>query len=144
MERVIEYTWLCPVEHIFQFLTKHPEGIPRLPYHENFWMGTTVTMENKDWANILEIKKIAAGVRFVSFEPLLGMLPNHVSLEGIDWIIIGKLTGSRRVKLDPNWVYQVRGEALAHKIPIFMKNNLKPEFPGELIQEFPEDAKRSS
>ena len=143
METIIKYCWLCPVEHTFQFLTKNPEGIPRFPYKSNFWMGTTVTMENQDWKNILEIKKISAGVRFVSFEPLLGRLPLHVNLAGLDWIIIGKLTGSKKVKLDPEWVSDIVSQARELGIPIFMKNNLKPEFPGELIQEFPGDAKRS-
>lgn len=138
-DAVIELCWLCPVKHSFQFLTKQPHLIPELPYPKNFWMGTTVTMENEDWKNIEAIKKIQAGIRFVSFEPLLGRLPSDVSLENLDWIIIGKLTGSRRVKLDPMWVVEIWGEALAHKIPIFMKDNLKPEYPYELIQKFPGD-----
>lgn len=102
-------------------------------------MGTTVTTEHEDWKNIESIKKVQAGVRFASFEPLLGRLPSDVSLEGLEWIIIGKLTGSRRVKLDPLWVMQIKKAAEQLGIPIFMKNNLKPEFPGELIQQFPQE-----
>lgn len=145
METVIKYCWLCPVPHTFQFLTKHPEMIPPLPFPENFWMGTTVTMENQDWKKILKIKNtFARGVKFVSFEPLLGRLPSHVSLGGIDWIIIGKLTSSKKVKLDYSWVHEIEAEAMLHKIPIFMKNNLKPEFPGKLIQEFPKIETRNA
>jgi len=142
MEEVIKSAWLCPTEHTFQFLTKNPERIPRIPYKGNFWMGTTVTMENQDWRNILEIKKVSAGVRFVSFEPILGKLPLHVGLHDLNWIIIGKLTGSRKVKLDPRWVYEIMYAAQDLKIPLFMKNNLKPEFPDKLIQEFPKVAQR--
>lgn len=134
---VLFSAWSCPVKHEFQFLTKNPELIPNISYPENFWMGTTVTGENEDWRNIEEIKKIRAGVRFVSFEPLLGALPIGEDLKGLNWVIIGKLTGSRKVKLDSAWVNRILNRALQHGIPVFMKNNLKPEYPEELIQEFP-------
>lgn len=134
---VISYARMCPINHSFQFLTKNPELIPGLPYPDNFWLGTTVTCENEDWINIEHIKRVHAGVVFVSFEPLLGAIPISLDLKGLDWIIIGKLTGSRRVKLDPRWVNRILNRALQHGIPVFMKNNLKPEYPGELIQEFP-------
>jgi protein gp37 len=129
---------LCPVKHTFQLLTKNPERIPLdKTFPENFWLGTTVTCENEDWRNIESIKKVHCGVRFVSFEPLLGEMPKSVSLNGIDWIIIGKLTGSRKVKLDPAWVLHTLKKAFELKIPVFMKNNLKPEIPLKLIQEWP-------
>jgi len=134
---VIASARFCPVPHTFQFLTKNPERIPDIPYPDNFWMGATVTNEDQDWRNIEEIKKVHAGIRFVSFEPLLRALPVDVSLEGIDWIIIGKLTGSKRVKLYPSWVNRLLHRAGEYDIPVFMKNNLKPEYPGKLIQEFP-------
>ena len=137
METIVKSAWLCPVPHTFQVLTKFPDRIPNLPFPRNFWIGTTVTMENKDWKNIPSIITIHAGVRFACFEPLLGRLPHHVSLEDLDWIIIGKLTGSRRVRLEPSWVSEIVAAAIKLGIPVFMKNNLKPEFPGELIQEFP-------
>lgn len=80
----------CPVDHTFQLLTKNPERIPANKFPENFWIGTTVTNEAGDWRNIEQIKKVHCGVRFVSFEPLLGALPEHVDLQGVDWIIIWK------------------------------------------------------
>lgn len=140
---ILAAAWCCPVAHTFQFLTKFPELIPDIPYPENFWIGTTVTCENEDWKNIEEIKKVCAEVRYVSFEPLLGRLPFHVSLEGIDWIIIGKLTGSKKVELDPRWVWEILAAADQLGIPVFLKNNLlkdHPEFPKR--QEFPVPKKR--
>lgn len=134
---VLSYARNCPVLHTFQFLTRSPELIPKRLYPDNFWMGATVTCENGDWKRIEAIKKVHAGVRFVSFEPLLGMLPIDVSLEGLDWVIIGKLTGSKKVKLNSNWVCRILWKAEEYGIPVFMKNNLKPEYQGELIQEFP-------
>ncbi len=134
----------CPIKHTFQLLTKNPERIPRGSFPENVWVGTTVTNENKDWRNLEHIKKLQAKVKFASFEPLLGALPCDVSLEGLDWVIIGKLTGSNRVRLDPGAVWDIISRAQAESIPIFIKNNilnLTEEFPGFAkiphLQEFP-------
>lgn len=135
-DKVLESAEGCPVDHVFQLLTKNPERIPEREFPENFWIGCTVTNEAEDWKNIEEIKKVRCGVRFASFEPLLGALPEYVDLFGLEWIIIGKLTGSRRVELDPVWVWDIVKRAQEFGIPVFMKNNLG--FPSELkIQEFP-------
>lgn len=136
---VLDSMLWCPVKHTFQMLTKNPERIPTGPkYPENWWFGTTVTNENEDWRNIEEIKKVDASVRFGCFEPLLGQLPDDVCLKGLQWIIIGKLTGSKKVKLDAYWVSHILQEANRHNIPVFMKNNLIPTFAkSELRQEFP-------
>jgi protein gp37 len=114
----------CPVKHTFQLLTKNPELIPRDRFPDNVWIGTTVTNKNGDWRNIEEIKKVTAKIRFVSFEPLLNYLPIDVCLDGLQWIIIGKLTGSRRIKLNGDWVHDIINEAERHDIPFFLKHNL--------------------
>lgn len=137
-DAVLDSIVRCPVKHIFQLLTKNPERIPNIHFPDNVWVGTTVTGENKfqlgfdDTVHINHIKKVKAKTRFVSFEPLLGRI--KPDLKGIQWVIIGKLTGSKRVKLDPLWVDVIFGEAQALDIPVFMKNNLGFENP---IQEFP-------
>jgi len=128
----------CPVEHAFQLLTKNPERIPDEVFPHNVWVGTTVTNENGDFRNIREIKRVKANCRFVSFEPLLQALPYSIDLHGLQWIIIGKLTGSRKVELQKKWVEDLIREALDWDIPVFMKNNLCPPFETkDLIQNFP-------
>jgi protein gp37 len=136
-EAVWDSMLFCPVKHTFQLLTKNPENIPKdVEYPENFWFGTTVTCENNDWKNIEEIKKVNAKVRFTSFEPLLGLIPDEICLDGLQWVIIGKLTGSKRVKLDNYWVWRILNEARSHNIPVFIKNNVG--WP-EKIQDFPRE-----
>jgi protein gp37 len=138
---VLESIDRCPVDHTFQLLTKNPERIPIgnwAAMGKKLWIGTTVTNENDDWKNVELIKKVHAPVAFVSFEPLLGPLPAGVSLRGLDWIIIGKLTGSRKVKLDIHWVWDILARAEQLDIPVFVKNNLLKEFPLlSKTQEFP-------
>ena len=137
-EQVMDAILFCPIKHTFQFLTKNPEKIPLVIYPKNVWLGTTVTNENDDARNIYEIKQRAARVRFVSFEPLLAKLPYWADLKGLNWIIIGKLTGSKKVKLRKPWVEDILHGAMDYDIPVFMKNNLCPPFEKkDLIQEFP-------
>lgn len=135
-EAVLDSMLWCPVKHSFQTLTKNPELIPKMPeYPDNFWFGTTVTGENGDERNIDQIKKVRAKIRFVSFEPLLGHIDFRAhSLKGIQWIIVGKLSGSKRVKLEPKWVAEITREATEHNIPLFLKDNLGW---GTGLQEFP-------
>jgi len=100
------------------------------------WIGTTVTGCG-DECNIDSIRDVDAKVRFVSFEPLLNEIDFcNFNLEGIDWLIIGKLTGSKRVKLKNSWLIDIREEASWWQIPIFEKNNLGLPNP---IQEFPKE-----
>jgi protein gp37 len=136
-EAVIDSMLFCPIKHTFQLLTKNPENIPKqVMFPDNWWFGTTVTGENNDVKNIDEIKKVHANVRFVSFEPLLGKI--EPDLKGIQWVIIGKLTGSKRVKLQDEWVDTIFKEARRLNIPVFMKNNLIPDYHGLYwMQEFP-------
>jgi len=134
---VLHSMFKCPVKHTFQTLTKNPELIPQIHFPDNVWVGTTVTGENGDTKNIDAIKKVDAKVRFVSFEPLLGEI--WADLSDIQWVIIGKLTGSKRVKLDYKEVTKLTEQAKALGIPVFQKNNLGLSNP---IQEFPDVGRR--
>jgi protein gp37 len=136
---VIKSVEMCPIKHIFQLLTKNPERINR--YHvfpENVWIGATVNTAEDFW-RIREIACVQSKIRFISFEPLLGDMED-VELGGINWVIIGKLTGSKKVKLDMKWVMDVSAECSRQKIPVFLKNNLglknpRQEFPAILGEE---------
>jgi len=123
----------CPIKHSFQLLTKQPHLIPRdYEFPDNVWVGVTVTNQS-EVGKIAELREnVLANTLFASFEPLLG--PINVDLNGIQWIIIGKLTGSKRVKLQRWWVEGLILDARKLGIPIFMKNNLGYDNP---IQEFP-------
>jgi protein gp37 len=129
----------CPIKHTFQLLTKNPENISEVwEWPENVWIGTTVTNENGDWRNLEQIKRVQADVVFASFEPLLEKLPSSADLQGLDWIIIGKLTGSRKVQLDLAWVWDLLARADRLDIPVFIKNNILKNYPGmSKTQEFP-------
>jgi len=122
-------------QHIFQILTKHIERACIWNFPDNVWLG--VTIDKMVGTRLICLRQSSAKIKFVSFEPLLGEI--IIDLEGIDWIIIGAETGNRKGKVKPKeqWILNLLKEAEDHQIPIFMKNNLKPYYKGELIQEFP-------
>jgi len=119
--------------HIIQFLTKCPERIHRIDWPENIWLGATVTNQGEADRMIRDLTQgVGASVHYVSFEPLLG--PVKPELADIEWIIIGKLTGSRKVPLQKEWVQSLIDQARSRNIPVFVKNNVG--WP-EKIQYFP-------
>ena len=122
-------------QHTFQLLTKQPQGIEFFRKPDNIWCGVTVTCQQDVDNNMIRHlrKRTNAKVKFVSFEPLLGEI--GCDLRGIDWVIIGKLTGSRAVKLQKEWVENLIKNAEHHDVPVFIKDNLSWH---KKVQEFPE------
>ena len=122
--------------HTFIILTKRPELIDR-PMPDNVWLGVSVEGAEDSW-RIEKLAGIKARVRFVSLEPFIGTTPRLLSPREFDWLIVGRLTGHGR-KRDPEphalgWLVL---QAKKLGIPIFMKDNLKDNWAGPLIQEYP-------
>jgi len=120
--RVFDVMNACQ-QHTFQVLTKRPQlaasHASKLRWTDNIWMGATV--ENALVAHrVRELRNINAKVRFLSLEPLLGPLP-RLSLEGIDWVILGGESGPGARAMQPAWTRQVRDRCLARSVPFFFK-----------------------
>ena len=132
-------------QHTFQFLTEQPEWMSYWVFPNNCWCGVTVQNEGAI-ERIGKLTDVRApnppAITFASFEPL------HSGIDGgiykvigkLDWIIVGAETGNRKDKIEPKeeWIEQVIQQADHWHLPIFMKDNLKPYWHGELRQEFPE------
>ena len=121
----------------FIILTKRPERIGR-PMPPNVWLGVSVTSSKDAW-RIVELRRVAAEVRFASFEPILDH-SFELDLRFLDWVIVGRLTG-RGSRYDPAEDVLDRFVRMArlHRVPLFMKDNLKGIWPGPLIQEWPKE-----
>ena len=77
----------------------------------------------------------------VTFEPLFDN-PGSVDLSGINWIVVGTMTGvqSRKVHTEPEWAWSLADQAHVLDIPVFMKEDLVPIIGDEnMIQEMPEE-----
>lgn len=140
IERVFEAAKAAPW-HTYLFLTKNPvrymqlAGAGMLPEDKNFWYGSTATTPDDPfwWSDYHNT--------FVSIEPLLKPLvaSEEESIKKVGWIIVGAETGQQKNKTvpQPEWVQDILDETRKAGIPIFMKDNLKSYWNGELIQEFP-------
>ena len=126
-------------QHTFQFLTKFPERTEEFFFSENCWCGVTIE-DDKHYNRTLSLQGIDAPIRFISFEPLHSAIPFNSSDFGwVDWVIIGAETGNRKGKITPKeeWILSIVLQADKLKVPVFMKDNLKPYWKGELRQESP-------
>ncbi|MDP2673545.1 MAG: phage Gp37/Gp68 family protein [Dehalococcoidia bacterium] len=108
--------------HTFQVLTKRAERLadlaPRLPWPRNVWMG--VSVENQRWTSrIDDLRRVAAKVRFLSCEPLLG--PLKLDLHGIHWAIVGGESGPRARRMNPDWVRDIRQQCAEAGVAFFFK-----------------------
>jgi protein gp37 len=109
--------------HQFQALTKRSQRLlqlsPKLQWPQNVWMG--VTVENADCSfRIDHLRQTPAAIKFVSFEPLLGPIPN-INLKGIDWVIVGGESGPNARPMNPEWAIDIRDQCLTAGVPFFFK-----------------------
>ncbi|ERI10917.1 phage protein Gp37/Gp68 [Aneurinibacillus aneurinilyticus ATCC 12856] len=108
---------------------------------QNVWLGTSVENQKTADERIPLLLQTPAAVRFLSCEPLLGMvdLKLHDSLlyhtsgwwpplseytkvgEVIDWVIVGGESGSKARPMHPDWVRSIRDQCAEFNIPFFFK-----------------------
>ncbi len=142
--------------HTFLILTKRPERLLKWTeaktwatawpideiWPENVMFG--VTIENKDYLYRMDLlRRVPAEKRFVSFEPLLGEIPD-VDLSGVSLCIVGGESGAEPRYMDPDWARGLRDDCKAAGVSFFMKQ-MSGKTPKErhaipddlLIREFP-------
>jgi protein gp37 len=110
-------------QHQYQVLTKRSKRLAnvgqRLEWPPNLWMG--VSVENSKYRfRIDHLRRVGAAVRFISAEPLLGPL-HDLDLNSIHWVIAGGESGPRARPMDPAWVFDLRDQCNAARVPFFFK-----------------------
>jgi protein gp37 len=119
------------------------------------WIQLGVTAENQEMADerIPLLLKIPAAVRFVSVEPMLGLVDLHIDwlspfvevdaslnrTPRLDWVICGAETGLGARYMDPQWARDLRDQCRATGTPFFFKKmSNRAETPDDLnLKEFP-------
>lgn len=111
--------------HTFQILTKRPDRMASVLKREEFtvlpnvWLGTSI--EDVERLFRLEsLRETPALIRFISFEPLLGPIPN-VDLGGIQWAIVGGESGPGSRPIDEAWVEDIKRNCRRNKVAFFFK-----------------------
>jgi protein gp37 len=118
--------------------------IDKLP--ANIWCGVTVTNQDEADSLIPILLQVPAVVKFVSIEPMCGPIdilrvdisPDHDRTKwmflnplkrnpigdtdtGIDWVIVGGMTGPQARPLHIGWVRDIRNKCQDYNIPFFFK-----------------------
>ena len=95
---------------------------PLLPLR-NVWLG--VSVEDQKWADIRipALLDTPAAVRFLSCEPLLGLvgIADILYDGGIHWVIVGGESGLNARPMEPWWARELRDECVQAGVPFFFK-----------------------
>jgi protein gp37 len=129
--------WLLLTKRIQNF-GKHA------PWHDddippNVWLGITCGDQSeydRDWPRLREL---GARVRFISYEPALGVLAIPFEPDHPDWVICGGESGPGARYMPPEWAHWTKASCERLVIPFFMKQMTgKAPIPADLlVREFP-------
>jgi len=127
--RVFEVMNRAP-QHQFQILTKRSEKlkalISKVHISDNIWIG--VSVENVETTfRIKDLQDVGFKNSFISFEPLIGPIPN-IDLAGICWVIVGGESGPRARKVEKDWIISIKELCEKQNIPFFFKQWGKTQF----------------
>lgn len=145
---------VCP-QHTFQILTKRPErmkeymchvgardiephmarlrpGIARIDWPwRNVWLGVSVEDQKTADERIPLLLQTPAAVRWVSYEPALGLVDfsswlispygQQYGAMSLDWIVAGGESGPGARPAHPDWFRSVRDQCQAAGVPFFFK-----------------------
>lgn len=113
--------------HTFQVLTKRSSlmahylqtryGRKRGPDH--IWVGVSIEDGAKK-SRVDQLRSTPAGIRFLSIEPLIGPV-GRLTLDGIDWVIVGGESGPGARRMDPCWVRDIRDQCIRARVAFFFK-----------------------
>jgi protein gp37 len=129
--------------HIYQVLTKRSSLMARYlrrryahrsaPAH--IWLGVSVE-DRQNTVRIRHLQNAPAGIKFISFEPLIGSV-GAVDLEGIDWAIVGGESGPRARPMLENWATDIRDQCKAQGVAFFFKQwgGVRPKSGGRRLQD---------
>jgi len=109
--------------HTYQVLTKRSKRLAaiadRLIWPSNLWMGVSVE-DDRYTFRIRHLAEVAAAVRFLSCEPLLGPL-DHLDLDAIHWVIAGGESGLAARTIEADWVRSIRDQCGDAGVAFFFK-----------------------
>lgn len=112
----------------YQILTKRPENIStRLPKdwgngYPNVWLG--VSVESQKYLNRAEVlSKIPSVIRFISYEPSLGLVDFSSVLPNYQWLISGGESGYDPRPARQEWFESARDQCEKFGVAYFHKQN---------------------
>lgn len=123
IERIFDTIALTP-QHTYQILTKRAERMAEyFAAHEapaNAWLGVSVEDRQYGVPRIDHLRRVKAGIRFLSVEPLLEGL-GDLNLTGIHWVIVGGESGPKARPMQKEWVNDIRVHCEEAGVAFFFK-----------------------
>jgi protein gp37 len=110
----------------FLFLTKFPIRMAEFDFPDNAWVGTTVDCQARVANAERAFRKVKAGVKWLSVEPLLEPLTFR-DLGAFQWLVIGGSSASSQTpEWHPprQWVDDLEAEAARRGVIVYEKTNL--------------------
>lgn len=114
-------------QHTYQILTKRAERLAEwtagqrwLAGANHIWLGVSVEDKRYGLPRIDHLRHSTAAVRFLSIEPLLEDL-GPLSLNRIDWVIVGGESGHHARPMNEAWVRSIRDQCIAQDVAFFFK-----------------------
>ena len=109
--------------HRFQILTKRSKRLrimnSKLDWPENVWMGVSVEDDSVKF-RIDDLRDVSAAIRFLSCEPLIGMIES-IDLKNINWVIVGGESGPYARELKKDWIIKIKEQCERQDVPFFFK-----------------------
>lgn len=111
-------------QHTYQILTKRAARMARFfrtrAVPTNAWLGTSVENRKHGVPRIDHLRKVPAGVRFLSVEPLLEDI-GELDLTDIHWVIVGGESGPKARPMKEEWADAVRLQCEEQNVAFFFK-----------------------
>ena len=127
-DEFIEKIWTvmrATPHHHYQILTKRPDRLASLLRDRirvtlpNVWLGTSI--ENDAVADRADsLRLVAAAIRFISFEPLIGPV-GSIDLTGIHWAIVGGESGAHARPIREEWIDEIYDQCDRAQTAFFFK-----------------------
>jgi protein gp37 len=121
MREYSHLTWLVLTKRPQKILEHLPSDWDEGRGYTNVWLGTTVGVRDS-YKRMDILRNVSCNRRFLSIEPLLEDLYD-IDLRGIDWILVGGMSGSLWVDkgMEMAWAASLYDKAQAAGIPYFWK-----------------------
>lgn len=100
-----------------ELLTSRLADAARAPH---IWWGVSVEDRRHGLPRLELLRAAPAAIKFLSIEPLLEDL-GELSLEGVDWVIVGGESGAGARTMEQAWVENVLARCGAAGVPFFFK-----------------------
>src|SRR5205085_11375271 len=87
----------------------------------NVWAGVSAEDQQRWDQRTDDLRKTPAAIRFVSAEPLLGLIRDDFGLDGLHWLIVGGESGPGSRPIHPDWARSLRDQCAAAGVLFFFK-----------------------